>query len=878
MADWPMLECDYHNRYDSYQYNYYQEKDEQPLPSQCLQTQAQPYRMPSPTLTLLLSPPPPEQTSSCTYKPASIGESPREVRNKAEKQRRDKMNQSISRLATIVPTVVRPGRKLDKTSILRLTAHYLRSHQHVFGNSIDRSPEFSMQFIQGLLKNLKGFLITITYKGLVVVVSPNVQEYLGYSEVELLGQNILNIIHEDDHQLLREQIYPRSCTLGSNGELLLPRESEAEKKVMKSLINEKRNFILRFKKMTQQRSNPPEYITCHVEGSLRKSDRAGVYFDSIVHIGRRVRARGENPFASGNDVVFIGMVRPTTETFITESGLESFKMEYRTRHSIDGEIIQCEQRIALVTGYMTHEVNGVNAMNFMHRDDVRWVIIALREMYDKHRLVGESCYRLMTKNGQFIYMRTLGHLDVDQNSKEVTSFVCTNTVVAEHEGKKLIKLMKKKFTLMINNNEAVKDLEDSEVNDKKNLPVEDPRQLEKVILHLVTNLPSFKSGDIFQQSTYNGEISPPELAIIPPRKEKIQKAIERSYSLIKNLRDSESSKKQSPMFNHHQSNEPLEPKEPMKLMDTLEHLESLELKEPLREETHTSAFVPVSTKCNSLVLYRPNPSNAFASRNHPSVQENNNLQFPNVSEIEKTLPMEYIAYPGAPHGYKSHNIPTRVVSAPIPTPESSFMPIPETVIGMTTKTDPEPLRMTPELSPVISPDFDLDYEATQKILEDFFELEKKEGSPKPIQFVKSPFENLFPPVGPNGDNQAFNCFGEPTPSTSGIKRHFEDFDDDTNLDDSSLSETFKTPRQPKKYQTKKLKRSQTSAEYEIEKLISRLNKIHVPKKKNKKLFSIIRDVERSRGIRIRNCNKTIGETQYSDNSEKEDGSIDGYIC
>lgn len=68
-----MLECDYHNRYDSYQYNYYQEKDEQPLPSQCLQTQAQPYRMPSPTLTLLLSPPPPEQTSSCTYKPASIG-------------------------------------------------------------------------------------------------------------------------------------------------------------------------------------------------------------------------------------------------------------------------------------------------------------------------------------------------------------------------------------------------------------------------------------------------------------------------------------------------------------------------------------------------------------------------------------------------------------------------------------------------------------------------------------------------------------------------------------------------------------------------------------------------------------------------------------
>lgn len=67
-------------------------------------------------------------------------------------------------------------------------------------------------------------------------------------------------------------------------------------------------------------------------------------------------------------------------------------------------------------------------------------------------------------------MRTLGWLDVDQNSKAVTSFVCTNTVVAEQEGKQLIKLMKKKFTLMINNNEAPKEEEElSEVSFAANL-------------------------------------------------------------------------------------------------------------------------------------------------------------------------------------------------------------------------------------------------------------------------------------------------------------------------------------------------------------------------------------------------------------------------
>lgn len=74
-------------------------------------------------------------------------------------------------------------------------------------------------------------------------------------------------------------------------------------------------------------------------------------------------------------------------------------------------------------------------------------------VYDQHRLVGESCYRLLTKSGQFIYMRTCGQLDVDEDSRAVRSFVCTNTVVEEAEGKHLIQLMKKKFMLLINNTE-----------------------------------------------------------------------------------------------------------------------------------------------------------------------------------------------------------------------------------------------------------------------------------------------------------------------------------------------------------------------------------------------------------------------------------------
>nr|XP_013189069.1 unnamed protein product [Amyelois transitella] len=541
MADWSIMDREWTpNQYDPYHYGYnfyYQEK--QPVPYQ--PPQAQTYGSPpSPGLTLLLASPEltPPQDAQLQYvntAAAPKGDNPRETRNKAEKQRRDTLNQSIAELASMVPPVVAASRKIDKTGILRLTAHYLRSHQYVFGDSIGQSDakDFSPAASQALLSLLNGFLITTTYKGLVVVVSQNVQQYLGYTELELLGQNIFNVVHEDDRQMMRDYFMPKSHLLGANGELLIPDEPNGKKLVAEALASEKRRFIVRFKKLSQ-RSEPCQYVTCHVEGSLRKSDRACRGYNRCCQMVRRARARGDNPCSSGNDIVFVGIVRPTSETFQSESALESFRMEYRTRHCIDGQIIQSEHRIGLVTGYMTHEVNGVNALNFMHKDDVRWVIIALREMYDQHRLFGESCYRLMTKNGQFIYMRTRGRLDVDQDSRAVTSFVCTNTVVEEEEGKHLIKMMKKKFTLLVNNNEdPPQENETIQDSDDGGLPVEDPRQLEKVILHLVTNLPSPQSEDDPRSvSPDRGESSSPRLSIIPPPKRRIVSAIEKIYTVI----------------------------------------------------------------------------------------------------------------------------------------------------------------------------------------------------------------------------------------------------------------------------------------------------------------------------------------------------------
>lgn len=73
---------------------------------------------------------------------------------------------------------------------------------------------------------------------------------------------------------------------------------------------------------------------------------------------------------------FVQMYRPEP---IVDRMIEPNKDEYMTRHLIDGRIVTCDQRISLIAGYMLDEVSGHSAFKYMHRDDVRWVMIALRQ-------------------------------------------------------------------------------------------------------------------------------------------------------------------------------------------------------------------------------------------------------------------------------------------------------------------------------------------------------------------------------------------------------------------------------------------------------------------------------------------------------------------
>ncbi|KAH8386532.1 hypothetical protein KR093_001159, partial [Drosophila rubida] len=436
----------------------------------------------------------------------------REARNRAEKNRRDKLNGSIQELSTMVPHVAESPRRVDKTAVLRFAAHGLRL-KYVFGKMLH---EHRPQVTDTLMGMLDSFFLTLTCHGQILLISSSIEQHLGHCQTDLYGQSILQITHPEDHEMLKQQLIPTelenlfdahaeatdaggaggSCS--GDGEPRQRSKSE-EDYIDRKLREDKRSFRVRLAR-AGPRSEPTAYEVVKIDGCFRRSDEAprGVRsntFSSSLQLIRRTRGRDDAiPLhtISGNDIVLTACARIIRPPKIVNRLFDANTLEYRTRHLIDGRIIDCDQRIGIVAGYMTDEVRNLNPFTFMHNDDVRWVIVALRQMYDCNSSYGESTYRLFTRNGNIIYLQSKGFLEIDKETNKVHSFVCVNTLLDDEEGKRRVQEMKKKFSVIINTQipQSTVDVPASE----------HPAQLEKAVLCLIQNLQnSVSDNDTDQQ-------------------------------------------------------------------------------------------------------------------------------------------------------------------------------------------------------------------------------------------------------------------------------------------------------------------------------------------------------------------------------------------
>lgn len=158
---------------------------------------------------------------------------------------------------------------------------------------------------------------------------------------------------------------------------------------------ERRSFYVRLAERSMARGDPARHVTVHLIGYLRppnnKKDAAKIAKAKkgtwVLFLDMQIFCRHFYPqfydffsecssttSSSGVDeYLLVCVARPFRNKGITELSLmEAVQDEYVTRHLPDGRIIYSDHRIAFVAGYLTEEVMGLSAFNFIHQDDLPW--------------------------------------------------------------------------------------------------------------------------------------------------------------------------------------------------------------------------------------------------------------------------------------------------------------------------------------------------------------------------------------------------------------------------------------------------------------------------------------------------------------------------
>ncbi|XP_014228656.1 hypoxia-inducible factor 3-alpha-like isoform X2 [Trichogramma pretiosum] len=440
----------------------------------------------------------------------ALSSNSRASRNQAEKHRRDNLNKQIATMAMLVPSISEGlTKKRDKISVLRLTSAYMRltytlgvkPRRKTYLQPFVHLTNLEDEVLESLVGATSFLCVLTTFNGKIVYISKNIERLMGHDQLDMLGESVYDHAFSGDHDGLREGLRCEGLEFDGTAS---PRTGVP----YKNFQPKRATVHVRLAHRGQPRKEEPKYDTVMLTGLIRLADKVlRLQQEALDKLAAGV-PESELPawVPTSNDVIFIATGhlskrRPHKDISI----LDSTRDEYFTRHLIDGRIIYCDHRISTVTGYMTSEVSGASAFKYMHRDDASWTIVGLRLMYDQTNTFGSSCYRLKTKTGAFIYLRTFGYLEYDNNTNAVCSFLCINTLVSPEEGEKLMAEMKNRFAATMRTDPNCKAIEDATQVNVDGETASDP-QIAKGLTHLMTDLPLSLPTDFGTQQPPNTEL------------------------------------------------------------------------------------------------------------------------------------------------------------------------------------------------------------------------------------------------------------------------------------------------------------------------------------------------------------------------------------
>lgn len=361
-----------------------------------------------------------------------LAKPPKEKRRNSEKRkeksrdaarcRRSRETEIFTDLAKALPMPQSTISQLDKASIMRLAISYLkvRSLLNMFPESCkSKSDSVNDPFF---LRALEGFLLVVSADGDMIFLSENINEYLGITQIDLMGHSIYEFSHPCDHDEIRDILSIKSPLLP-----IIPRSFFIRMKC--TLTSKGRNVNLK--------SATYKVIHCtgHVltsPSSCKKEIKTDCGAENDSSNGNQAQQKQQQPQQQQQHCL-VAIGEPVPHPSNIEIPLDH--QTFLSKHNLDMKFTYADDRIGEFLGYNPEELLGKSVYEYYHALDSETVERGFKSLFSKGQCE-TGIYRFLAKNGGYVWVLTQATLIYgSKNGQKPHSVVCVNFVVSGIEHK-----------------------------------------------------------------------------------------------------------------------------------------------------------------------------------------------------------------------------------------------------------------------------------------------------------------------------------------------------------------------------------------------------------------------------------------------------------
>ncbi|NWR90077.1 AHR protein, partial [Furnarius figulus] len=357
------------------------------------------------------------------------------------KRHRERLNRELERLAGLLPFPPDVVAGLDKLSVLRLSAAFLRARSFFSGKGRTAFPRDGLpcrgippgivrkeccepgMSLPSLPQALNGFVLVVTSEGLIFYSSHTIQDYLGFHQTDVMHQSVFELIHTEDQPEFRRNLHwalhpahtpegepsPQGGkSLGSSAGIYKPDQLPPDSS---SFLE--RSFVCRFRCLLDNSSG---FLALNLQGRLK-----------FLHGQNK---RSEDGSVLPPQLALFAISTPLQPPPTLQ--LRSKNMIFRTKHKLDFTPVACDAKGRIVLGYTEAELRTCGTgYQFVHAADTLYCA----ENHVRMMKTGESgltVFRLLTKEKRWKWVQANARLVYKSGKPEY--IVVTQRPLVDEEG------------------------------------------------------------------------------------------------------------------------------------------------------------------------------------------------------------------------------------------------------------------------------------------------------------------------------------------------------------------------------------------------------------------------------------------------------------